>query len=46
MWFSGGHGSDKLMVDLYDFKGLFQPKWFYDSMKQVKTVFYLLLGCI
>ena len=31
-WFSGGHGSARLMVGLDHLKGLFQPKRFYDSV--------------
>ena len=31
-WFGGGLGSVTLVVGLHDLKGLFQPKWFYDSM--------------
>ena len=31
-WFRGGLGSVWLTVRLDDFKGLFQPKLFYDSM--------------
>jgi len=31
-WFSGGLGSARLMVGLDDLKGLFHPKWFYDSV--------------
>lgn len=30
-WLSGGHVSVRLMVRL-DFKAVFQPHWFYDSM--------------
>ena len=30
-WFSGGLGSVRFMVGLDDLKGLFQPKWLYDS---------------
>ena len=30
-WLSGGLGSARLMVELGDLKGLFQPKRFYDS---------------
>lgn len=32
MWFGGGHGSAGLTIDLYDLKGLFQPKGFCDSV--------------
>ena len=32
-WFSGGLGSVRFMVGLDDLKGLFQPKRFYDSMR-------------
>ena len=32
-WFSGGLGSVRFTVELDDLKGLFQSKWFHDSMK-------------
>ncbi|KAK4823922.1 hypothetical protein QYF61_008308 [Mycteria americana] len=32
-WFSGGLGNVRLMVELDDLKGLFQPKRFYDSVQ-------------
>lgn len=31
-WFSGGHGSAGLAIGLRDFRGLLQPKYFYDSI--------------
>lgn len=31
IWFSGDHGNDRSMVELYDFRGLFQHKKFIDS---------------
>ena len=31
-WFSGGLGRIRFMTRLNDLKGLFQTKWFYDSM--------------
>jgi len=33
-WFTGGLSSVRLMVRLDDFKGPFQPKYFYSSMKE------------
>jgi len=37
-WFSGGLGSVRLTVGLDDFKGLFQPKRFYDCMTEAGLV--------
>jgi len=31
-WFNSGLGSVRFVVGLNDRKGLFQPKWFYDSI--------------
>lgn len=45
-WFSGGLGRVRLMVLLYDLKGLFQPKWFWDSSSlHLGAIFWLSDGC-
>jgi len=38
-WFSNGLGSVRFTVGLRDLKGLFQPKWFCDSVTEVNLSF-------
>lgn len=42
-WFSNGLVSVRLMVGLYDLKGVFETKWFYDSLSDLSAL--LLFDC-
>lgn len=39
MWFSGERGATGLVFDLWDFRGLFQPLWFYESYKVLSCLY-------